>query len=177
MALAEEAAHDDHRVQSRCMDALNPSGSRRAVRLRLSSSAWEGETAHLVWFLATRGDSESKSEYFTGGSGMNGQLLTGDGSPVVPASRVQTRDGATSYMSMQGNEMRRPWRVTGLAMGLMIVGIVVGAYAMQGAKPASDPPASSYLSVNEESFPTVLARMRAAKDARSACTRGRATSG
>ena len=44
----------------------------------------EGETAHLVWFLATRGDSESKSEYFTGGSGMNGQLLTGDGSPVDP---------------------------------------------------------------------------------------------
>ena len=26
----------------------------------------EGETAHLVRFLATRGDSESKSEYFTG---------------------------------------------------------------------------------------------------------------
>jgi hypothetical protein len=46
-------------------------------------------------------------------------------------------------MSVQGNEMRRPWRVT--------------------AKPASDPPASSYLSVNEESFPTVLARMRAGK--------------
>ena len=137
----------------------------------------EGETAHLVRFLATRGNSESKSEYFTGGSGMNGQLLTGDGSPVVPASRVQTRDGATSYMSMQGNEMRLPGRVTGLAMGLMIVGIVVGAYAMQGAKPAFDPPASSCLSVNEESFPTVLARMRAAKDARSACTRGRATSG
>jgi hypothetical protein len=66
-------------------------------------------------------------------------------------------------MSVQGNEMRRPWRVTGLAMGLMIVGIVVGAYAMQGAKPASDPPASSYLSVNEESFPPVLARMRAGK--------------
>jgi len=48
-------------------------------------------------------------------------------------------------------------------MGLMIVGMVVGAYAMQGAKPASDPAASSYLSVNEESFPTVLARMRAGK--------------
>jgi cytochrome c peroxidase len=59
--------------------------------------------------------------------------------------------------------MRRPWRVTGLAMGLMIVGMVVGAYAVQGEKPASDPPASSYLSVNEESFPTVFARMRAAK--------------
>jgi cytochrome c peroxidase len=48
-------------------------------------------------------------------------------------------------------------------MGLMIVGMVVGAYAVQGEKPASDPPASSYLSVNEESFPTVFARMRAAK--------------
>jgi cytochrome c peroxidase len=59
--------------------------------------------------------------------------------------------------------MRRPWRVTGLAMGLMIVGMVVGAYAVKGEKPASDPPASSYLSVNEESFPTVFARMRAAK--------------
>jgi hypothetical protein len=48
-------------------------------------------------------------------------------------------------------------------MGRMIAGMVVGAYAMQGAKPASDPPASSYLSINEESFPTVLARMRAGK--------------
>ena len=59
--------------------------------------------------------------------------------------------------------MRRPRTATALAIGLIIVGMVVGAYAMQGTKPAGDPPASSYLSVNEENFATVLARMRAAK--------------
>src|SRR2546428_6453880 len=48
-------------------------------------------------------------------------------------------------------------------MGLVIVGAVVGAYAMQSETRAAGPPASSYLSVNEDDFRTVLARMRAAK--------------
>src|SRR5712691_10644851 len=59
--------------------------------------------------------------------------------------------------------MRRRWTAGALAMGLVIVGMVVGAYAMQDATRAAGPPASSYLSVNVDAFPTVLARMRAAK--------------
>src|SRR5947207_894911 len=55
--------------------------------------------------------------------------------------------------------MRRRWTAAALAMGL----VIVGAYAMQGGARASGPPASSYLSVNEDDSPTVLARMRAAK--------------
>jgi len=42
-------------------------------------------------------------------------------------------------------------------------GVVVSAYAMQGATRAAGPLPTSYLSVNEDDFPTVLARMRAAK--------------
>jgi hypothetical protein len=50
-----------------------------------------------------------------------------------------------------------------LVVGLVIVGVVVGAYAMQGRPRPASPPASSYLSVNEDDFRTVLGRMRAAK--------------
>ena len=59
--------------------------------------------------------------------------------------------------------MHRPWMAAALALGLVVVGVVAGAYAMQAGARASGPPASSYLSVNEDDFPTVLARMRAAK--------------
>jgi hypothetical protein len=59
--------------------------------------------------------------------------------------------------------MRRRWTAAALAVGLVIVRMVVGAYAMQAGVPAAGPPVSSYLSVNEEDFRTVLARMRAAK--------------
>jgi len=59
--------------------------------------------------------------------------------------------------------MRRRWTAAALAVGLVIVGVVAGAYAMQGGPRAPSPPASSYQSVNEEDFRTVLARMRAAK--------------
>ena len=59
--------------------------------------------------------------------------------------------------------MRRRWTAAALAVGLVIVGVVAGAYAMQGGPRAANPPASSYLSVNEEDFRTVLVRMRAAK--------------
>ena len=59
--------------------------------------------------------------------------------------------------------IRRRWTATALEMGLVIVGAVVGAYAMQSETRAAGPPASSYLSVNEDDFRTVLARMWAAK--------------
>ena len=58
--------------------------------------------------------------------------------------------------------MRRT--VVVLASGLVLLGMVAGARAMQGpgAGPAG-PPASSYMPVIEEAFGTVLERMRAAK--------------
>src|SRR5256714_6415773 len=59
--------------------------------------------------------------------------------------------------------MHRQWMAAALALGLVVVGVVAGAYAMQAGARASAPPASSYLSVNEDDFRTVLARMRAAK--------------
>jgi cytochrome c peroxidase len=60
--------------------------------------------------------------------------------------------------------MRRHRKAAALALGLVIVGMVAGARAMQGAgAEAADPPVSSYISVNEEDFRTVFARMRAAK--------------
>src|SRR6266403_4684157 len=60
--------------------------------------------------------------------------------------------------------MRRDRRAAAVALGLVIVGMVAGARAMQGrGAGTADPPVSSYLSVNEEDFRTVFARMRAAK--------------
>lgn len=60
--------------------------------------------------------------------------------------------------------MSRRLRAAAVVSGLVIVGMVAGARAMQGpASGASAAPVSSYLSVNEEDFRTVLARMRAAK--------------
>src|SRR5882724_3154926 len=51
-----------------------------------------------------------------------------------------------------------------LAPCLVIVGAVAGVLAMQGPGPTpGNPPVSSYLSVNEEDFRMVFARMRAAK--------------
>src|SRR5712664_1819109 len=55
--------------------------------------------------------------------------------------------------------MRRRWAAAALAIGL----VIVGAYVMQGGARAAGPPASSYMSVTEDDFRTVLARMRAAK--------------
>jgi cytochrome c peroxidase len=60
--------------------------------------------------------------------------------------------------------MRRLWTATVLTMGLLVVGTWAGTRAMQGrGAEAADPPVSSYMSVTEEDFRTVLARMRAAK--------------
>ena len=54
--------------------------------------------------------------------------------------------------------MRRRWMAAALAAGLVIVGVIAGAY---GARAAGPP--SSYMPVTEDDFRTVLARMRAAK--------------
>jgi len=60
--------------------------------------------------------------------------------------------------------MRRSWKAATLAVGLVVVGAAAGAHALQGrGAEAADPPASSYMSVTEEDFRTVLARMRGAK--------------
>lgn len=60
--------------------------------------------------------------------------------------------------------MRRSWITAGLTVGLVIVGAGAGARAMQArGAAAADPPVSSYLSVTEDDFRTVLTRMRAAK--------------
>ena len=60
--------------------------------------------------------------------------------------------------------MHKIWKITGAAVGLLIIGTAtgtLGARAQSGAKP--DPSKSSYISVNEEDFRTVLARMSSAK--------------
>src|SRR5438874_1529492 len=63
-----------------------------------------------------------------------------------------------------GTDMHKIWKITGAAVGLLIIGTAtgtLGARAQSGAKP--DPSKSSYISVNEEDFRTVLARMSSAK--------------
>src|SRR3989454_3261901 len=58
--------------------------------------------------------------------------------------------------------MRR--KAAAVALGLVIVGMVAGARAMQGrGAGTANPAVSSSLSVNEEDFRTVFARMRGAK--------------
>jgi len=49
-------------------------------------------------------------------------------------------------------------------IGVLAAGIIVGVLTVDAQSPAKpDPPKSSYISVNEEDFRTVLARMKAAK--------------
>jgi hypothetical protein len=56
--------------------------------------------------------------------------------------------------------MRRLWIAAVLAMGLLVVAAGAGTRAMQvRSAAAANPPASSYLPVNEDDFRTVLARM------------------
>jgi hypothetical protein len=60
--------------------------------------------------------------------------------------------------------IRRHPKTAALALGLAIVGMVAGARAMRGPPAGTpNPPVSSYISVNEEDFGAVFARMRAAK--------------
>jgi cytochrome c peroxidase len=57
-------------------------------------------------------------------------------------------------------------KATVVGTGVLSVGIIVGVLAAQAQSPAKpDPPKSSYISVNEEDFRTVSARMKAAKAA------------
>lgn len=56
--------------------------------------------------------------------------------------------------------MRRGWGIGLAAVGLSVIGMVAGVL---GARAQGT--GSSYISVNEESFATVLARMSAAKAA------------
>jgi len=60
--------------------------------------------------------------------------------------------------------MHTSWKVAAAA-GLLITGTALGTLAVhaQSASPKPDPSKSSYISVNEEDFATVLARMSAAK--------------
>ena len=61
--------------------------------------------------------------------------------------------------------MRTSWKVAAAAAGLLFTGMALGTLAVhaQSASPKPDPSKSSYISVNEEDFATVLARMSAAK--------------
>jgi hypothetical protein len=61
--------------------------------------------------------------------------------------------------------MHTSWKVAAAAAGLLITGAALRTLAVQAqsASPKPDPTKSSYISVNEEDFPTVLARMSAAK--------------
>jgi len=60
--------------------------------------------------------------------------------------------------------MRRHRKPAAMALGLLLLGVVAGARAMQAPGAGTgNSPASSYMSVNEEDFQTVFARMRAAK--------------
>jgi hypothetical protein len=63
--------------------------------------------------------------------------------------------------------MHTSWKVTAAAAGLLITVTALGTLAVhaQSPSPKPDPSKSSYISVNEEDFATVLARMRAAKAA------------
>ncbi len=61
--------------------------------------------------------------------------------------------------------MRRGWRLIAAGVALVTVGVAAGVLGVQaqGASTRADPSKSSYLSVNEEDFRTVFARMSAAK--------------
>src|SRR6267143_4312396 len=60
--------------------------------------------------------------------------------------------------------MRRHRKPAAMALGLLLLGVVAGARAMQAPGAGTgNSPASSYMSVNEEDLRTVFARMRAAK--------------
>ncbi len=59
--------------------------------------------------------------------------------------------------------MHRGWKVVVAVAALVVMGMTAGVLGMQVQGAKADPPASSYLSVNEDEFRTVFARMSAAK--------------
>ena len=59
--------------------------------------------------------------------------------------------------------MHRGWKVTVAVVALVVVGMTAGVLGMQVQGAKADPPASSYLSVNEDEFRTVFSKMSGAK--------------
>jgi len=61
--------------------------------------------------------------------------------------------------------MRRGWKRIAVGVALVTMGVAAGVLGVlaQGASTMADPSKSSYLSVNEEDFRTVFARMSAAR--------------
>jgi cytochrome c peroxidase len=59
--------------------------------------------------------------------------------------------------------MHRGWKVVVAVAALVVMGMTAGVLGMQVQGAKADPPASSYLSVNEDEFRSVFARMSAAK--------------
>jgi len=66
-------------------------------------------------------------------------------------------------MKRPGDSGRAGGKVIGAVVGLVIIGMAAGVLAMQERAPRAGPSRSSYISVNEEDFSTVFARMSAAK--------------
>jgi len=58
-----------------------------------------------------------------------------------------------------GGPMHRGWKVTVAVVALVVVGMTAGVLGMQVQGAKADPPASSYLSVNEDEFRTVFSKM------------------
>src|SRR6267143_2011983 len=59
--------------------------------------------------------------------------------------------------------MHRGWKVIVAVVALVVVGMTAGVLGMQVQGAKADPSASSYLSVNEDEFRTVFAKMSGAK--------------
>src|SRR5882762_161827 len=59
--------------------------------------------------------------------------------------------------------MHRGWKVVVAVAALVVMGMTAGVLGMQVQGAKADPPASSYLSVNEDEFRSVFAKMSAAK--------------
>jgi len=66
-------------------------------------------------------------------------------------------------MKRPGDSGRAGWKVIAAVVGLVIIGMAAGVLAMQDRAPGPGASRSSYISVNEEDFRTVFARMSAAK--------------
>ena len=59
--------------------------------------------------------------------------------------------------------MHRGWKAIVAGVALVVMGMTAGVLGMQVQGAKAEPPASSYLSVNEDEFRTVFAKMSAAK--------------
>ena len=59
--------------------------------------------------------------------------------------------------------MHRGWKVVVAVAALVVMGMTAGVLGMQVQGAKADPPASSYLSVNEDDFRTIFSKMSGAK--------------